>query len=134
MKAVLDTNVFVSALLGGSLSGILSHWRNGDFTLIVSEDIVFEYQSVLRRPRLGLDTNDITEVMAFVYRRAEFVLPVGRLHVVVEDEQDNRFFEAAFESRADFLVSGDRHVLANDGAMGIRVSSPRAFLGILKKL
>lgn len=43
MRVVLDTNVFVSAILGGKLGIILDEWRAGQFTLLVSEAIVREY-------------------------------------------------------------------------------------------
>jgi putative PIN family toxin of toxin-antitoxin system len=132
MKVVLDTNVFVSGLLGGTLSEIISHWRDDDFQLIVSEEIALEYQNVLRRPRLGLDSGDINDVIMFLYRKAEFVSPDTKLEIVLEDESDNRFFEAAAEGGADFIVSGDRHLLKYNGAMGLKVISPRKFLEIIK--
>ena len=49
MRVVLDTNVFVSAILGGKLGVILDEWRAEQFTLLVSEAIVREYLEPIRK-------------------------------------------------------------------------------------
>ena len=46
MRVVIDTNVFISALLGGRLSVIVDDWKARKFSLIVSEAIVREYLNV----------------------------------------------------------------------------------------
>ena len=46
MRVVIDTNVFVSALLGGRLGVIVDEWKAKKFTLVVSETVVREYLEV----------------------------------------------------------------------------------------
>ena len=46
MRVVVDTNVIVSAYLGGALEGIIVAWRSGKFTLVVSREIAEEYLEV----------------------------------------------------------------------------------------
>jgi predicted nucleic acid-binding protein len=53
MRVVIDTNVMVSAVLGGSVGAVLDHWRLGRFTLVVTDAIVREYLEVLRRPKFA---------------------------------------------------------------------------------
>jgi len=43
MRIVLDTSVFISAVLGGDLGSIIDDWRRGHFGLLVSGEIVREY-------------------------------------------------------------------------------------------
>lgn len=50
MRVVVDTNVLVSAVLGGTLKVIVDAWKAHKFTLVVSEPIVREYLDVLNRP------------------------------------------------------------------------------------
>ena len=47
MRAVLDTNVFVSMVLGGQVGKINDAWKAGKFTLVVSDDIISEYLDLL---------------------------------------------------------------------------------------
>ncbi len=75
MRVVLDTNVFVSALLGGKLQAVIDAWRAGDFQLIVTDEIVREYLTVLRRPRFALPPDLVDDILAYVFRRAVFLAP-----------------------------------------------------------
>ena len=63
MRAILDTNIFVSCLLGGKLEAILDSLKAGRFTIVVSDDIVSEYNEVLRRPKFGFTEADVDDVM-----------------------------------------------------------------------
>ena len=49
MRVVLDTNVFVSAVLGGKLGIILDEWKAGKFTLIVTDSVAAEYIDVINQ-------------------------------------------------------------------------------------
>lgn len=56
-----------------------------------------------------------------------------RVNVIAEDPSDNRYLECAIEGDADYIVSGDEHLLRLDAYQKIRILTPRAFLDILKK-
>ena len=60
MRVVIDTNVFISAVLGGQLGVIVDEWKAGTFTLVVSEEITREYLEVIHRPKFHIPTNEIT--------------------------------------------------------------------------
>ena len=128
MPVVLDTNVFVSAVLGGTLEAVIDHWRAGRFTLVVTDEVVGEYLAVLRRPKFGLLPDVIDDVIGYVFRRAEFVTPVERLRVVESDPKDDKFLEAAVAGEAALIVSGDRHLSSLGAYRGIPIVSPREFL------
>jgi putative PIN family toxin of toxin-antitoxin system len=55
MKAVIDTNVFLAALINrsGAPAKIRQHWLDEHFTLVISPPIEFEYADVLRRSRFS---------------------------------------------------------------------------------
>jgi putative PIN family toxin of toxin-antitoxin system len=50
MRVVIDTNVFISAILGDRLGIIVEEWKAKKFTIIVSEAIAREYLDVLNHP------------------------------------------------------------------------------------
>ena len=54
MQVVIDTNVLISAVLGGRVGVIVDEWRAKKFMLIVSETIVREYLNVLHRPKFKI--------------------------------------------------------------------------------
>lgn len=74
-RVVLDINVFVSSVLGKRLGIILDFWKTRKFTLIVSNEILDEYLEVMARPKFHLPQQVITEISAFLFAYAEFVIP-----------------------------------------------------------
>ncbi len=111
MKVLLDTNVFVSGIFWkGPPHTILEAWKNKEFQLILSIDILDEYQRVLdelsvKYPRVGITTSKIMEVIR-VY--SEIVSTVKFSKPICEDPDDDKFLEAACASNAKYIVTGDK--------------------------
>jgi putative PIN family toxin of toxin-antitoxin system len=53
-RVVLDTNVLVSGLLGGTATDVIRRWRAGDLQMVLSPEIMAEYEGVLSRPKFRL--------------------------------------------------------------------------------
>lgn len=108
-KVVLDTNVVVSAHLGDSGYESLAFDLaiSSQTELYVSPDILAEYSEVLRRPRLGIEWNDVKRSLDSIRERARLVNPRNSVSAAF-DPDDNKFLECAEEARADYLVTGNR--------------------------
>jgi putative PIN family toxin of toxin-antitoxin system len=127
-RVVLDTNVYISAYgFGGKPAEVMRAAILGEFELVTSPAILVEVADKLEAV-LGFDREHTTEVVQQIARVATIVRPVHRF-AVVADEADNRILEAAAESGADFIVSGDRHLLDLGQWEGIRVVRVAEFLG-----
>jgi uncharacterized protein len=74
-RAVVDTNVLVSALLKpGSLPDRVAQAIRHDMLIpVVCAEIVQEYEAVFRRPRLGLPEHDVTELIGLLQTQALWV-------------------------------------------------------------
>jgi putative PIN family toxin of toxin-antitoxin system len=133
MRVVLDTNVLVSALLGGTASAVLDHWRADAFELVVTTEIVREYLEVLRRPKFQLPQDAVETIGVYLLRKAVFVTPLEQLEVITANSKDNRFLEAAVAGGAELIVSGDKHLLDLGGFRNVRIITLREFLDGLEK-
>jgi putative PIN family toxin of toxin-antitoxin system len=111
MRVVIDTNVFISAMLGGRLGIIVDEWKARKFTLIVSEGIAREYLEVINRPKFNIPWQEIVDITDFLLKTVEFVTPLESVSAVEADPTDNKFLEAALQGKADYVVSGDAHLL-----------------------
>lgn len=137
MKAVLDANIVVSSYLAptGPAARILALWHSGTFDLLVSEPILQEYERILASPRItrlhGMSVAEIAEDMGAFREFATGAEPTEPLRVVLDDADDNKFFECAVAGGAAYIVSRDEKVLAVREYRGIRVVSPEAFLALL---
>lgn len=128
MRVVLDTNVMVSAILGGTTGKILDFWLAERFELIVSDAVLKEYRDVLTRPKFAFDKDTINEIVYYIFTKAAFVTVNQAVHMISRDYADNRFLEAAIAGKADCIVSGDRHLLDLGQYRSIPIIKPNEFL------
>jgi putative PIN family toxin of toxin-antitoxin system len=128
MRVVLDTNIFISAILGGRLGVIIDEWRAGKFKLIITEEIAREYLDVINRPKFKIPQVEILTTTEYLLQNAEFVTPLEEILVIVADATDNKFLEAAVAGHVNFIVSGDNHVLELGSFRGIPILTAKEFI------
>lgn len=134
LRAVLDTNVLVSALLSatGPPAALIARWERGELEVVVSESLLTELERTLARP----------SIRARLAGEASSVLGVLRDSAVVADDPrepgpirsadpDDDYLIALACSTQAALVSGDTHLLSL--AERIPVYSPREFLELLER-
>lgn len=122
-RAVFDTNVFVSAYaFGGKPAQLMRAVIAGDIVLVTSPMILAELARVLA-DKLAFDSREVEDVLGQIVRVAEIVRPISRIELV-SDEPDNRVLECAREGAAEWIVSGDSHLLAIGEFEGVRTVSP----------
>lgn len=133
MRAVLDTNVVVSAALTahGTCAQILDLLADGAFALCADDRILDEYDTVLCRPELRIVPRDAAVVLELIRSTADIVpgypLPVG-----VPDPDDVPFLEVAASAHA-ILVTGNLRHYPSEARAGVTVVTPAEFLGLLRR-
>ena len=132
IKAVLDTNVVVSANLvdEGPSAAILDLAINRNIRMVVSPAVLEEYKEVLLRPRLKLNPARVAAVMALIREHALMVRPTVAATAAKGDESDNRILECAAAGQADYIVTGNtKHFPGTFGQA--RVVTPRQFIDLI---
>ena len=111
MKVVFDTNIFISAFVipGGKAEAAYLHALRKDFTLYSSVAILTETAQKLRE-KFGWQQDKITSVLKTIAKVAIIIKTEPHLHLLA-DEPDNRVLECAEAAGADFIVTGDKHLL-----------------------
>jgi uncharacterized protein len=134
IKVVLDTNVFDSSFFGGNPRKVVDLWKKGEVTLCVSKPIIDEYVEVLQRLGLHNET-ELSELLGLFARglHAVFAAKTPELHVVEGDPDDDKFIECAVALKADFIISGDKALLAIEDYMGIKIVNPKEFIATHKQ-
>jgi uncharacterized protein len=128
LKAVFDTNIFVSALAipGGQAERAIDLVIDARVKLCMSKEIIHEVLGVLAQ-KFSKGPEELSRTAVFLSELAELVAPRKKL-AVLDDEPDNRILECAVTGHADVIVTGDRAMLNLKKYQQIRILSLRQFL------
>jgi len=131
MKIVIDTNIYISAIFwGGKPREVVDLGRTGEILIFTSPGIESEIAETLSN-KFKLKEDEIKNLLLDF---STFTIPtVVSLHIeaVPEDPEDNKFIECALTCKADYIISGDKHLLAVGEYAGIRILKASEFLSIL---
>jgi putative PIN family toxin of toxin-antitoxin system len=128
IRVVIDTNVLASALLtcGGLPEAVINLAIAKDVQWLASERILAEYEDVLKRPRLAIDSGKAADAMARIRATASVVSPGVRV-TAASDPDDNQFLECAETAHAHYLITGNiRHF--PEVWKDTRIVTPREFI------
>ena len=129
MKAVLDTNVLISAYVfpGGKPEAVYRLALEGRLQIGTSRTLLAEFGRVLDQ-KFGWDSDRVEAAVAQMTRIAMVVEPSEAVQVITADPADDRVLEAGRACDADVIVSGDRHLLDLGAWSEIEIISPAEFI------
>lgn len=131
MRVVFDTNIYISAFVipGGNAEKAYLRAINGDFKLYTSVAILTELARKLDE-KFDWEKQKIIELIKSISKIAIVLKTVPGLRVIL-DEPDNRILECALKAKADFLVTGDNHLLQLKHYGNFKIAKLSAFLKTL---
>ena len=131
IRVVIDTNVVISALLfGGTPGKLIPLWKSGHIITLASAEIMDEYIQVMTYPKFKLSEEEIHYLLYFEILPYLDVVSVGpALSPIIEkDPSDDKFILCAEAGKANFIISGDQHLLSNKNYKKIKIINPEQFL------
>jgi len=136
-RVVLDTNVVLSALLfaRGRLSPLRLAWQQGRFEPLVSQATTAELMRVLHYAKFRLGPEDMRDLLAeYLPWCTALAIPEKPPKVPeCRDPGDVPFLQLALVSKADYLVTGDRHLLELARKFARPIVPADTFLGLMKE-
>ena len=121
---VFDVNVLVSSLiLRGKPRELWLKAVSGEFTLVLSTQIVSEFVDVIsrRKFRRYVGERDVRVFLGALYQTAKLTRVRSRFKAVAGDPADDLVLRTAHDGGADYVVSGDRHLLDMKMFRSIRI-------------
>jgi len=137
LKIVADTNVLVSSLIRkGKPHELILRIDGIEARLISSNVLMAELTSVLAEERIAryVAKKDVERFLRYVGRRTTMVKVRSKFQVVQEDSKDDVVLNTAYCGKADYIVSGDRHLIPLREFKGIRIVTVNEMINILKKM
>jgi putative PIN family toxin of toxin-antitoxin system len=134
MRVILDTNILLSALLSplGPPARLFAAWERSTFTLVAGDALVAEFRGVVRRPFFqGRLRASATELLAAGLQDFSFYCGQLAPGPIAADPKDSYLLAMAEASQADFLVTGDKELLALKSHKTTRIITPAAMIELL---
>ena len=131
MRLVLDTNVFIAAVVADGLCRDLVRVRVLPHAIITSEPLMRELRNTLRK-KFAADPDELP-LLRQLSDEAEIVAPARLRERVCRDKDDDIVLATAVAGRADVIVTGDNDLLGLKRFRDVRILSPRQFLVFLDR-
>ena len=133
MKVVIDTNIWVSYLLGGLLKDLDKKILSKGIKVVVSNEKLKELAEVSNRPKFKniFTPQRMKELFSLLDGYAIVVSPSQKVNAC-RDEKDNFLLEVAMEGKADYLITGDEDLLVMKTFGSTEIIKPNKLEDILK--
>ena len=141
IKALLDTNIFISYLLNPQVTGTIAQVVDagiaGLYVLLLPGELFQEmFEAITRKEALSqrVKPEDMERLASLLLHSGETIAPINEeIPDVSHDIKDNYLLAYAVIGEADYLVTGDMDLLVLERAGQVQVVSPADFLAVLKK-
>jgi putative PIN family toxin of toxin-antitoxin system len=119
----------VSALVfaDGRLAWLRWHWYGGGCVPLISSVTATELTRVLAYPKFRLSIDDRRELLADYLPFCEVISPIRKCKILCRDAEDQPFLDLAESGKAEYLVSGDRDLLALAGQTPFLIERPEVY-------
>ncbi len=133
-RVVVDTNVLVSALVRGGKPRRLILTLLEDHSVLLCAEMLAELVDVLSRQKFALvKRSQINRFLSKLIRGCEILAVSSHFEVVKEDRDDNTVLAAGHDGNAEYIVTGDKHLLALGQFRGMRIVKVTEMLDILSR-
>lgn len=139
LRAVIDTNLFVSGLFAtdSPATELQNLWINRKFELATSLEILREVSRVLQyqriRERLQFKDETVRRFFRLIFRKAVITKDLYSIDRITKDPSDNMFLACALEVKANYIVSGDKHLREIKHFHGVKIIDVKAFVESVRK-
>lgn len=132
-RVVLDTNVIISSIF----------WKKGNPHKIVLLALEQKIQNFTSQNMV----NELVKVLMFDFKQpdqfverqvnlllaySQITEPKFKANIVPEDPKDNMIIECALSADADYIITGDKHLLKLKEYKGIKILNPKEFLELVQ--
>jgi len=134
-RVIFDTNDLISAWFwDGNEAELIELVESGIIAGYSSEQLLEELFRALRYPKFRLTRSQVESIYSYYLLLLRTVNPKRAVDIIKDDPDDNKVLECALEAQADYIVSGDHHLLNLGEYRGIRVINASELINKAKNL
>ena len=131
IKAVLDANIYISSIFWekGNPHKIIEKIINQEIQAFISNEILEELKKVLKRD-FDEPNELIEDQIKLIKEYSEIIETSEKINIIQEDADDNKIIECAISANANYIITGDNHLLKLKEFRGIKIVNSKDFLEI----
>ncbi|EIE01055.1 MULTISPECIES: putative toxin-antitoxin system toxin component, PIN family [Leptospira] len=132
LKVLIDTNVYISAILfGGKPKVILEELISGKIIGYISDSILKEIEETLKKPKFKLSEEFISIVLSEIESLTEKIVNISlKDYAGLRDRDDYHILESAISAKVDYLITGDQDLLVLKNLKSLKIISPEQYLSL----
>ena len=128
LRIVIDTNVFISAIVfGGKPRQIIDLIAEDAVIIVIAEEIATEIRRIIVE-KFPDFLEDLAKIERLLEEDAEWVKLGFHTIGISRDPDDDKFIETAVTGQAEYIISGDEDLLNLELYRNIRIMQPADFL------
>ena len=132
-KIILDTNLWISFLISNNFSQLDQLIEKKEIILIFSNELLEEFIEVIHRPKFKkyVSEEDIANLLNYFDQYARIIEVKSNVQIC-RDQKDNFLLNLSIDSKAHFLITGDKDLLVLKRVQKTKIISFRDFLKHIK--
>jgi len=132
LRVVIDTNIWISFLIGKSLNGLSKAIISNQIIVLFSDDLFRELIEVLNRPKFKkyFSESAIKDLVTLLYEKVELIDVTSHFDDC-RDVKDNFLLDLAVSGHANYLVTGDADLLILNPFHSVEIISYQDFQYII---
>jgi len=139
MRVTLDTNVLISGTFwNGPSFEIVRKVSLNEIELVATKETIAEYNKIINSEEIMDKSKEkdlmVNDAVLEILEHSNLVDPKRKFDLIKDDPDDNKLLECAFEGKAEFIISKDKHLLKIKEFEGIKIVSPEQFLSLIKEI
>ena len=135
LRIILDTNIWISYLISNRQSHLDLIFQNSKASILFSTELLNEIQSVAAKPKLKkYFSAEAMEEMLYAFEDYITLVDIKSDIQMCRDPKDNFLLSLALDGKADYLITGDKDLLALNSFGKTKICSITFFLTHLKSI
>jgi len=135
MNIIIDTNLWISFLIGKKLSAMRTLFTNAKIKIFVCDELLNEFESVLSRMKIQkyIADKDLQDTYKWINNYCHYVLINKNAFSSLRDKKDLFILSLAETISADYILTGDKDLLSLQYHCQTKIVTYKEFSAIIEK-
>jgi len=133
LRVAIDTNVLVSAIIDNGKHRSLLLKLLQEHTVLLSPLILAELADVILREKFAITDSEVNRFLSSLTKISKIIQDKPRFKIIIEDPDDDVILNAAYNGKADYIITGDKNLLTWKKFKSIKILNAPELLEVLRE-